>query len=123
MNSANLANSVLKFCAAAAIATVFAVSANADSMRLYDSNALMDWDRSIEFCRSLNARLPSLANLEAAFRGSYRSLHGRAPYANDIYWTIDEIDFEGAYAYDFAAGLHIVDLKALPHRVMCIQTN
>ncbi|MDR2152924.1 MAG: hypothetical protein LBO72_08885 [Helicobacteraceae bacterium] len=93
------------------------------SMRLHDSGAQMDWERAVEYCRSLDAYVPPLNALEAAFRDSYLSSSGRSPYQREIYWASDQTDIDGAYAYDFDSGLHLVDHKANRYRVMCIQSE
>jgi hypothetical protein len=60
---------------------------------------------------------------QAAIRDSYLSARGQSPYQRDIYWTSDQTDIEGAYAYDFSSGMHLIDHKANRYRVMCIQSE
>ncbi|MDR1912587.1 MAG: hypothetical protein LBQ52_09645 [Helicobacteraceae bacterium] len=93
------------------------------SMRLHDSAQIMDWDRAVEYCRSLDAYVPPLNAMEAAFRQSYVSAGGKSPYQREIYWTSDQSDLDGAYAYNFASGLHSIEFKASRFRVMCIQSD
>jgi hypothetical protein len=95
----------------------------ANSMRLHDSALKMDWDRATEYCRALSAYVPPLNAMEAAFRESYLSSSGKSPYQRDTYWTSDQADTDGAYVYDFSSGLHAVEFKASPFRVMCIQAE
>jgi hypothetical protein len=92
-------------------------------MRLHDSGVKMDWDSAVEYCRSLDAYVPPLNAMDAAFRDSYLSARGQSPYQREIYWTSDQADIEGAYAYDFSSGLHLVDHKANKYRAMCIQSE
>ncbi|MDR2638865.1 MAG: hypothetical protein LBC09_03390 [Helicobacteraceae bacterium] len=102
---------------------VFLSAAFGAEMRLHDSAQLMDWDRAVEYCRALDAYVPPLNAMEAAFKDAYLSARGQSPYQKDIYWTSDQTDIEGAYAYDFASGLHLVDHKSNRYRVMCIQSD
>ncbi|MDR2905218.1 MAG: hypothetical protein LBU73_04630 [Helicobacteraceae bacterium] len=102
-----------------ALFALFLAALAADSLKLHDSGILLDWDNAAQYCRSLDANVPTLAMMEATFWGGYSSRAGRIPYQRDTYWTSDELDFDGAYAFDFAAGLHTVDYKNSRHRVMC----
>ncbi|MDR3162508.1 MAG: hypothetical protein LBT81_01425 [Helicobacteraceae bacterium] len=103
------------------VCLLFAVLLPGAEMNLHNASSRMDWERAVEYCRSLDAHVPDLNTMERAFKDRYVSLSGVSPYAMDIYWTTDEFDLEGAYAYDFENGLHIVDFKNTRHRVMCIQ--
>jgi hypothetical protein len=103
------------------ICLIFAALLSGAEMNLHNANGKMDWERAVEYCRSLNAHVPDINTMERAFVDRYQSLSGTSPYAMDTYWTADEFDLEGAYAYDFENGLHVVDFKNVRHRVMCIQ--
>ena len=105
------------------LAALWAVAAFGASMNLHDSGQQMAWEQAVEYCRSLDAYLPNLNTMEAAYMQSFRSAAGRMPYVAETYWSADQDDIEGAYAYDFARGLHSVDFKGMRYRVMCIQES
>jgi hypothetical protein len=92
-------------------------------MRLHDSALLLNWDRAVEYCRSLDAYVPALNAMDATFKDAYLSAGGKSPYQRETYWTSDQADIDGAYAYDFASGLHLIDHKANRYRVMCVQSE
>ncbi|GHS84955.1 hypothetical protein FACS1894103_6160 [Campylobacterota bacterium] len=105
------------------VAALCAVAAFGASMSLHDSGQRMAWEQAVEYCRSLDAYLPTLNAMEAAYVRSFRSVAGKTPYAAETYWSADQDDIEGAYAYDFSRGLHSVDFKGARYRVMCIQSD
>lgn len=92
-----------------------------DVMRLHEANQRMDWENAVEYCRSLDAHVPTLDTLKTAFEKSYRGSGGEKPYQEDSYWSADQFDIDGGYLFDFSTGLHRVEYKGNRYRVMCIQ--
>lgn len=97
--------------------------ANGEVMRLHEADYKMDWERAVEYCRSLDAYLPTLNMLKLAYKKDYRGDGGERPYRADSYWSADQFDIEGGYLFDFASGLHRVEYKGNRYRVMCIQID
>lgn len=97
------------------------VFANSNVMRLHEASYKMDWEMAVEYCRSLDAHVPTLNTLKAAYERSYRGSGGEKPYKDDSYWSADQFDIDGGYVFDFSAGLHRVEYKGKLFRVMCIQ--
>ena len=98
-------------------------AASSEVLRLHEASVKMDWVRAVEYCRSLDAHIPELKTMKDAYYKSYRGRGGERPYVEDIYWTADQFDIDGAYAFDFSNGLHQVEFKGSRFRVMCIQID
>lgn len=98
-------------------------ASQSDVLRLHEAAQKMDWDRAVEYCRGLDAHVPELKTMKNAYYKSYRGTGGERPYVADTYWTSDQFDIDGAYAFDFSNGLHQVEFKGNRYRVMCIQVN
>ncbi|MGE4295828.1 MAG: hypothetical protein AB7E49_09020 [Campylobacterales bacterium] len=104
-------------------ASLWAAPAQNDVLRLHEAAEKMDWDRAVAYCRGLDAHIPELKTMKNAYYKSYRGSGGERPYVEDVYWTADQFDIDGAYAFDFSTGLHNVEFKGNRFRVMCIQVH
>lgn len=99
------------------------LSAQSDVIRLHEAETKMGWDQAVAYCRSLDAHVPDLKTMKDTYYRGYRGERGERPYEMDTYWSADQFDIDGAYAFDFSNGLHRVEWKGNRYRVMCIQID
>jgi hypothetical protein len=99
------------------------LNAQSDVIRLHEAEIKMAWDQAVQYCRSLDAHVPDLKTMKNTYYRGYRGERGERPYEMDTYWSADQFDIDGAYAFDFTSGLHRVEWKGNRYRVMCIQVD
>ena len=81
----------------------------------YQAEKKMSWSEGVRYCFSLGSRLPSIDQIEEAFR--VKNIH----FTKKYYWTRTDTNMDGAYSFDFELGLGQPDHDSKKYNIMCVK--